>query len=134
MDNKPVLIQCDHCESILLPKEITLDKTKLIGLTVEYFKCPRCGHVYVYKLTDSKQRMLDNQVVGYMEVLKSRKRHGKSISSAKEKKLHTLLISSKEYQMVLRDKHLQAVTEQLNKIGVTETNSLTGQKGESHEE
>lgn len=134
MDNKPVLIQCDHCEYVMSPKEIILERTKVLGITVEYFTCPSCHHIYVYKLTDSKQKQLDNQVTGYLEILKSRKRHGKSISSAKEKKLHTLLISSKEYQRMLRDKHLQAVTEQFNKIGVTETNSLTGQKGESHEE
>ena len=134
MDNKPVLIQCNYCEYVMTAQEITLEKTKLVGLTVEYFKCPSCGHVYVYKLTDSKQKMLDNQIVGYLEVLKSRKRHGKPISPAKQKKLNTLLVSAKEYQQVLRDKHLTAVTEQLNKIGLTETNSITGKEEESHEE
>lgn len=134
MDNRSVFIKCDSCEGLISPKEITMERTKLNGITVEYFTCPSCGHKYIYKLTDSKQKLFDNQIAGYMELFKSRKRRGKNISSTKQKMLISLLDSSKEYQQVLRDKHLKAVTEQLNKIGLTETNSITGKEEQSHEE
>lgn len=134
MDNKPVLIQCDYCKGTMLPKEIHMEKTKVLGLSVDYWTCTNCGHVYPFKLTDSRQKVLDDQIKGYTLILQSKRKQGKPIPPAKVKRLQKLLDTSKEYQKLLKDNHLTAVTEQLNKIGVTETNSITGKEEESHEE
>lgn len=112
-----VYIKCDFCEGLFQTKEVTIEKVKLIGISVDFMRCPFCNHAYPIKYTDKKQKALDEEIAGYTQMIAQRKRLGKNISQARVRRLKSLLEDSVAYQKVLRDKYQTAVTEQLNKIG-----------------
>ena len=131
METKPIFIQCDSCKSLMDAKEITMNTEKMLGISVDYFRCTSCGWPYVYKLTDKHQKVLDNQIIGLSEVIKIKKRHGKSVSPAKSRRIQQLRTESHDYQQLLKNNYLKAVTEQLKQSGVVETSSITGKEDES---
>ncbi len=126
-------VECDSCKEVFTYESIHIENLKLTGVSVSFFRCPHCGQTYPVKYTDKKQKELDAQIAGYAEMIRLKKKKGKSISAVKLKKLDTLMEFSKNYQKVLKEKFGEIVTAELAELnktesGLTETSSIIGKE------
>ena len=109
------LIRCDICENEFILTNTTTGKAKINGLHVSYFACPQCGHKYPYLIEDSKQIEILKNINFLRTDLELRVLNGKKFPAARKRKLKKLIEESEKHQSILRDKHIKAVTDQLNK-------------------
>ena len=109
-----VIIRCDICEEEFTIEQATTGKTNIDNLRVSYFTCPKCGHNYVYLLEDYKQSQILKRLQNLRDALEIRRLNGKTLPAARMRQLNKLTEESQAYQTILRDKHIKAVTAQLN--------------------
>lgn len=107
-------IQCDHCN-----KQFNLDKSYIgAGIIsnhcVEYFFCPCCGYKYPYMIADKEQLRLNKAVKNSQAQIELLRSKGKVVPQSRLRLLESLRTDAEERQAMLRDKYLQAVTDQLN--------------------
>ena len=110
-----MLIRCDICENEFILTNTDMEKTVIDGLYVSYFACPQCGHRYPYLIEDAKQIEILKNISFLRTDLELRVLNGKKFPAARKRKLKRLLEESEKYQAILRDEHIKAVTDQLNK-------------------
>lgn len=112
---KNAIIRCGICENEFLFDKTTVGKAIINGLRVSYFACPYCKHKYPYLLEDAKQMEILKSINILRTDLEIRNLNGKKFPAVRKRKLEKLLEKSEKYQASLRDNHIKAVTDQLNK-------------------
>lgn len=81
---------CNSCGGNIIIDEKALKFKKFSdGVQIDYFKCPHCGKVYVYLVTDSELRK-DIKRRGFISSAKRMKLRAEELKKANEHKVNEL--------------------------------------------
>lgn len=105
-----VKITCDECGNAFGIKELnekTVENVKIDGktFTITYFKCAKCGKLYLVEMLDYRAEKLKNKYLSILNSVNKKKAQGARISNERLKELESAKSEAVEYQKYLADNY-----------------------------
>lgn len=118
-DKRKVMVECDMCKdhfnmSDIQPETTTMD-IKGNTLTVDFWRCPKCGHPYVIMLKDRRMRIKLQQQEDHLYEVRKKYGDGTNAPNSLLNQVQKVKSEIDDLENKLKDTYLGIVTAQLKK-------------------
>lgn len=105
-----VKITCDECGNVFGIKELnekTVENVKIDDktFTITFFKCAKCGKLYLVEILDYRAEKLKNKYLSILNSVNKKKAQGVRVSNIRMLELDNAKKEAVEYQKYLADNY-----------------------------